>query len=168
MFLSHITDNCLIKIISGNFNWCTYYRTAQWNYCNICGSSSDIYNHISTRSCNIDTCSNCCCNWFFNNCNFSCSCLISCILYRLLLNLCYTTWYTDTDSWLTECFLSQCLLNKVLNHLLCYGIIRNNTLAEWSYCYNVARCSTKHQSCFFTNRFNLVCISVKRYYGRLF
>ena len=24
------------------------------------------------------------------------------------------------------------------HNLLCYGIIRNNTLAEWSYCYNVA------------------------------
>ena len=130
MFLSHITYNGFVKIISGNFNGSAYYSTSQRDYCDIRGTSTDIYDHISTWLRNVNSGSNGCCNRFFDNGNLSCTCGISGILYRLLFYFCGTTRYTDTDSrFSSEEVLTYCLLNEIFYHLFRDGIIRNNTLS---------------------------------------
>ena len=123
MFLSHIADQGFVKIISCNFHGSAHNRTTQRNDCDIRSTSSDIYDHVSAWSGNINTGTDCCCNWFLNNLYFAGSCLISCILYGFLFNLCNTTRYADADARLTKALLSKCLLDEILDHLLCDGII---------------------------------------------
>ena len=43
-----------------------------------------------------------------------------------------------------------------------------NTMTQRSYCHDISRCSSKHQSCFLTNCFYFICITVKCYNRRLF
>ena len=161
MLLSHIPYNRFIKIIARNLNGSAYHRTTQWNHCNICGTASDIHNHIATWSWNINSSTNRRCNRFFYNHNLSGSSLISRIFYRLFFHFGNSAWHTNTNTWFTEAFFTKRLLYKIFNHFFCYCIIRNNTLTQRPYCNNISRRTPQHQSSFFTNRFYFIRIAVK-------
>ena len=102
MLLSHISNNRLVKIITGNLNRCTYYGTSKRNNRNIRSTTTDIYDHITAWLRNIDTSSDCCGYRLLDNLYISCSCCICCIFYRLLLYLCYSTRNTNRNSWLSS------------------------------------------------------------------
>ena len=128
MFLSHETNNRLIKIITRDLNGSADYSSSKRDDCNICGTASDIHDHISAWSGNIDSGSDCCCDRLLNDGNLSGTCLVGSIFYCLLLYLCNAAGNTDSDTGLTESSLPQRFLDKVFHHFLGYGIIRDNTL----------------------------------------
>ena len=168
MLLSHVSDNCLIKIISGYLDRCADYRTTEWDNCYIWCTASDIYYHISAWLWNINTCTDCSCDWLLDNLNISGSCCKCSILNGLLLNLCNTTWHTYAHERLSEALLTKRLLDEVLDHLLCNCIIWDNTLTQRPDCNDITRCPSEHEACFLSDCLNLVGISVKCYYGRFF
>ena len=123
VFLTHIADQRLIKIISGNLDRCTYNRSSKRNDSDIRSTASDIYDHISAWSCNIDSRTDCSSDRLLNNFYLAGTSLISSVLNGLLLYLSNTTRYADADAWLTEALLAKCFLDKVLDHLLGNGVI---------------------------------------------
>ena len=63
---------------------------------------------------------------------------------------------------------THCFLYKMFQHLLCDRIIGNHTLPQRTDCHDISRCSSDHLTCFLPDGFDLVCILIIRYYGRLF
>ena len=168
MLLTHITYDRFIKIITGDLYRCADNSTAQRDHSDICSTTTDIHDHISARSGNINTGSDSCCDRLLNNKYFSCACLISSILNCLLLYLSNTARYADSDLRLTERLLSNCLLNKMIQHLFRYREIRDHSLTQRTDCHDIARCTAKHQTRFLSDRFNSICISVECNDRRLF
>ena len=128
MFFTHISHNGFIKIIACDLDGSTDYSTSQRYDCDIGSTAADIYDHITARLGNINTCTDSSCDGFLNNGNLSGTCLVGSIFYCLLLYLCNAAGNTDSDTGLTESSLPQRFLDKVFHHFLGYGIIRDNTL----------------------------------------
>ena len=123
VFLTHITDQSLVEIVSGDLDRCTYNRSTQRDDSDIRSTSSDIYDHISAWSCNINSGSDCSCDRLLNNFYLAGTSLIRCVLNGLLLYFSNTARYADADAWLTEALLAKSFLDKVLDHLLGNGVI---------------------------------------------
>ena len=168
MFFPYITDDCLIKIITGDFDRSAHNNSVQRDHSDIAGTPSDVHNHIAAWSGNIDPCSDGCCDRLLYNRNFSCTCLIGCIFHRLFLDLCNAARHTDTDPRFAKRHSADRFLDKILQHLFGHGIIRNNALTQRANCNDIAWCTPKHQSCLLSDCFDFICITVKGYYGRLF
>ena len=123
MFLTHVTDNRLIKIVSRNFDGCTDHGASQGNNGNIRCSAADVNNHISARLGDIDACPDRCRNRFLDNGNLSCACLVGGILNRFLLHLGNTAGNAYRNARFPEGFLPQSLLDEIFHHFLGYCII---------------------------------------------
>ena len=162
MFFTHITDDCLIKIISRHLNRCIHNSAAQWDYRNIRSTSADIYNHIPTWLCNINSRANRGRYRLFNQVHFPRTCRISSLFYRFLFHFCDTTGHTDTNTRFFECSLTKRLSDKIFDHLFCHCIIRNHALPERTNRNDIPRRPSEHQSRFFPDRFDYIRISVKR------
>ena len=98
MFLSHIADESLIEVISGSLNRSTYYSTSERDHCDIRSTASDIYDHVSACLGDIDSCTDSCRNRLLDNADLTGTCLISCILNGLSLNLCRSARDADSDT----------------------------------------------------------------------
>ena len=98
MFLSHIADESFIEVISGRLDGCTYDRTAEGNHRDIRSTASDIYDHVSACLGDIDSCTDRCRNRLLDNADLTGTCLISCILNGLSLNLCRSARDADSDT----------------------------------------------------------------------
>ena len=163
-----MADDCFIKIIARYLDRCGNHHTTKGNYRNVCGSAPDIDNHIAKRLGNINTGTDCCCNGFLNDIYFSRSRLVSSFFHSFTFHFCHAAWHADADPWLAKRLSSHCFLYKMFQHLLCDRIIGNHTLPQRTDCHDISRCSSDHLTCFLPDGFDLVCILIIRYYGRLF
>ena len=123
MFLSHVTDQCLVEVITSHFNRSADYGTAQGNNGDICRTTTNIYDHVAARLGNIDTSADRSCYRLLDDRNLACASLISRILNRLALYLGRTARDADADTRLAECLLADCLVDEIFHHLLCHCII---------------------------------------------
>ena len=98
MFLSHIADESFIEVISGRLDGCTYDRTAEGDHRDIRSTASDIYDHVTTCLGNIDTGANGCRNRLLDDADLAGTCLVSCVLNGLSLNLCRSARDADSDT----------------------------------------------------------------------
>ena len=160
MLFSHITDDSFIKVIACNLNWCRYNCTAKRDNCDICCTTTYIYDHIAAWLNDIDTCTDSCCYRLFDEANVSGPCHTCSIFYGLTLNFSYTWRNAYSDKRFTIDSTSESLGYEVLHHLLCDLVITDNALTKRTNCYDVAGCTAEHLTCILTKCKNLVCISV--------
>ena len=98
VLLSHIADQRLIKIITRNLDGGAYYGSAQGDDCDIRSTASDIYDHVSACLGNIDSSTDRCGNRLLDDADLAGTCLVSCVLNSLSLNLCRTARDADSDT----------------------------------------------------------------------
>ena len=98
MFLSHVTNQCLVEVITSHFNRSADYGTAQGNNGDICRTTTNIYDHVAARLGNINTSADRSCYRLLDDRNLSCASLISRILNRLALYLGRTARDADADT----------------------------------------------------------------------
>ena len=128
VFLTHITNNSFVEIISGDLDGSADYRTSQRDHGDIGSTTADIHDHVTAGLGDINSGTDCCCNGLFNDGYLSGTCLIGSIFYGFLLYFRNAAGYADRDTGLTEGSLTQSLLDKILHHFLSYGIVGDNTL----------------------------------------
>ena len=92
---------------------------------------------------------------------------VGCILYSFPLYFRNLARYADTNARFSKCSLSDCLLNKVSDHLFRNRIVSNYALLKRTDCNDISRGASNHHTCLFTNRFYLVGIAVICYNGGL-
>ena len=168
MFLTHVTHDRLIEIVSRDLNGSADNRTAQGNYRDIGSAAADIHDHIAAGLGNVNPCTDRRSNGLLYDGDLSGARLISGILNRLLLYFRNTAWHTDRNAGFPECLLTQSLLDKIFHHLLCYLIVRDNTLSQRPYRHDIARGPAQHQPRVLADRLDLVRVSIKSYNRRLF
>ena len=128
MFFTHVTNDGFIKIITCDLDGSADYGTSQGDYRDIGSTTTDIYDHITAGLGNIDSGTDSGCNGLLNDGYLSGTCLISSVFYCLFLYFRNTAGYADSNTGLTEGSLTQRLLDKILHHFLCYGIVGDNAL----------------------------------------
>ena len=161
MLLAHIPDDCFVKVIPRYLDRSIHYRPAKRNHSNISSSAADIHNHVPARLGYVYARSDCRGYRLFYKVYFPRPCRICCFFYRFLLYLCHAARHADADTRLFERAFSHRLLDKILDHLLCHRVIRDNALPERPDSHYIARCPAEHQPGLFSYRLDRVRIPVK-------
>ena len=65
MFLTHITNNGFVEIISGDLDGSADYRTSQRDHGDIGSTTADIHDHVTAGLGDINSGTDCCCNGLF-------------------------------------------------------------------------------------------------------
>ena len=161
VLLTHVTNDCFVEVVTCDLDRSRYYRSAKGDHCDISCTTTDINDHITAWTGDVDTSTDGSCDRLLDNGYLTSTCCIGSILNSTLLNLCYTRWYADRDTRLTVRLLTNCLLDEILNHLLCYGVIRDNTLTKRTNSYDITRSTSQHETSFLTDCLNLISVMIK-------
>ena len=167
VFLSHVTDHCLVEVIARDLNRSRDDGAAEGDDSDVRGAAADVDDHISAGLRNVDARTDCRGNRLLNDCDFLCACLVGRILHGLSLDLGRAGGNADRNAGTEQGLLADRLVDEVLEHLLGHGVIRDDTVAERTNRNDIARRTADHETRLLTDCENAVGVAVNRDDARL-
>ena len=166
VFSSYVSNNGFVEFVARNFGRTRNNHTAKRKNSYVGGSTANVDNHIADGGVDVEPCTDCGGNGFFNKVGLLCACLTCGIEHRLFLHLGNARGNTDHNVRL-EKEISASATNEILNHLKGDFVLADNTVTQGSDCHNIAGSSTQHLLCLNTYLENAVGVGIDCHYRGL-
>ena len=167
MLLSHIADHRLVKVITRDLNRSRDDGAAEGDDGDIRGAAADVDNHVAAGLRNVDARTDCRRDRLLNDRDFLRARLVGCVLDGLSLDLGRTGRNADRDARAEQGLLADRLVDKVLEHLLGHGVIRDDAVAQRANRNDIAGRTADHETRLLADCENAVGVAVNRDDARL-